>query len=154
MKRILSLACLLLFVHGILILSSCSIQPKESPSKKGSGAHPEPQHGGVLFTWGGEKYHLEWVRDKKNKKAVVYMLNKKVYLEEQPLDLIITSEEPPLELKLKPFRQERDPEDKTSRFSVTHEVLGKAEKLKMEISGKIGKKPYVGRLDEANPHQH
>ena len=67
--------------------------------------------------------------------------------------MTISNVKPPLQLTLKPERQENDPEGKSSRFSGTHEALGTEMDFKGEISGKVGDKPYAGSFDEKD-HDH
>jgi hypothetical protein len=120
-------------------------------SRRRHQAHPTSgPHDGILLEWGDEEYHVELTIDTAKKEATVYILDdtakKAEPIEPETITLIVTSENPPVEIQLKADPQEDDPKGKASRFKGSHAVLGN-EDLKGEISGKVGGKTYKDEFE-------
>jgi hypothetical protein len=125
-------------------------------TKAGEEGHPEAgPHGGPLAEWGEEKYHAEFTVDRKAKRATVYVLDgtarKAAPIPAEEVTLTLTNVTPAVQVALKADPQAGDPRGQASRFSGTHEALGRDVPLRGEISGDVAGTPYVGAFDEKGP---
>ncbi|MCI0705302.1 MAG: hypothetical protein L0241_29940, partial [Planctomycetia bacterium] len=114
--------------------------------------HPhEGPHGGGIAQWGDDEYHLEFIVDHATKTATVYVLDDSVKkpkpIDAKELTLALKSS-PPVTMTLQAKPEESDPPGLASRFSVTHEALGKEQQFAGTISGKVAGKPYSGDFAE------
>jgi hypothetical protein len=145
-------AAVLALVAGV----GCRTETKGVNIKNGhKHDHPdEGPHGGALIELGDEEYHGELVRDPKEKKVTVYILDGEVKdavpIDAKEVGLKVSNLRPILNLTLKADPQKSDPEGKSSRFVGTHEQLGSGEKLKGEFSVKIAGKDYNNTFNEAS----
>ena len=148
------------------LLAGCPAVDRKGPSQaatKGHGhahAHPdEGPHGGALAEWGDEKYHAEFTVDHGKKQATVYVLDgsakKAAPIDAKELTLSLSNVKPAVQVTLKADPQEGDPKGQSSRFTGTHDALGKEMEFEGEISGKVGETPYSGEFKEkAHEHRH
>jgi hypothetical protein len=139
---------------------------KRAGDKKDAGGkdqegddHPdEGPHGGALAEWDHDRYHAEFTVDHKEKKATVYILDRKakkaVPIDAQTVTVSLANVKPPAVITLKADPQEDDPKGKSSRFSGTHDALGKEMEFEGEISGKVGDKPYAAEFKEEGHGGH
>lgn len=165
MKWLYSLA--LLVAAGGLLLTGCNNtakkeKPKEEAKEGHEHGHDHPDkgpHGGNLVEWGEEEYHVELVRESKDKKMTAYIFDgevkKAVPIEAATLDLYITQPGPVAKLKMTAEPQKEDPAGQSSRFVASDDRLGSEKKLKGELGGTVQGKRYDGSFDESHSgHSH
>jgi hypothetical protein len=144
----------LLLAMGLL----CGCAPKEGvgPSKSDKAKEEEseapPPHNGKLYAVPGHKYHAELLVDEGKKEATVYLLDNRVrqYVPTKAEVISLTIKNgTPLQVELKPQRQDTDPKGASSRFAGTHDRLGeKVDYEKIEFMGMIDGKPFTFTLDK------
>ena len=132
---------------SLLLAAGCPT-PRTSKDKtpaKGLAKDPPEKgaHGGALAEWDeSDETHAEFTVDHDKKQATVYVLDgeakKAVPIPAESLTLSLTNTKPPVEITLKADPQEGDPKGQASRFTGTHEALGKEMEFEGKISGETG----------------
>lgn len=149
---------LVICLSAVIALPGCQARKAKSRKKGGvtvTHAHSHAgkgPNGGVVAEWGEEEYHVEFTVDHGKKQATVFVLDgtakKPSAIQAESITLTLSNVTPVLEMVLKADPQADDPKGSSSRFSGTHEQLGKEMDFKGEISGKIGEKAYKGDFEE------
>ena len=137
--------------------SGSTAKPMTEKEKFAGHDHPhEGPHHGALVEWGEEEYHAEFTVDHKAKEATVYVLDgsakKAAPIDAKELTLTLKAT-PPVTVKLTPKPDAGDPAGQSSRFTGTHEALGKEQEFEGTVSGVVNGKPYSGDFKE-EPHDH
>ena len=167
MNRLFSFAAVL---TALVFLTGCPAANRKGPAapstKKGDEAaakghdHPEKgPHGGPLAEWGEEKYHAEVTFDHGKKQATVYILDgeakKPAPVAAENVTLSLTNVKPPVQVTLKADPQEGDAKGQASRFTGTHDQLGKEMDFEGEVSGTVAGTPYAGTFKHKDDdHDH
>jgi len=143
----------------VLFSAGCQ-QPPGAAKKPAAHVHEHPDagpHGGALAEWGDERYHAEFTVDHGKKQATVYILDgsakRAAPIDAETITLSLANVQPPVQVTLKADPQQADPKGKSSRFTGTHEQLGKEMEFKGELSGTVAGKPYAGTFEEKE-HSH
>jgi hypothetical protein len=155
-------ATLLLPVIG---LHGCAEQPAPLPAQQssapteaehghdhgeGSHAHAAGPHGGTVADWGGGKYHVEFTVDHDKQQATVYILGSDEKTPE-PIaaeSVLLTINDPHLQLDLLPVPLDGEGDGKSSRFVGSHDGLATVKEYEGTISAAIGDIPYAGNFKE------
>ena len=162
-----------LLAAALLVMPGCT---NKADTGKGAGAsagkgkaagegknehdHPEKgPHGGPLAEWGEEKYHAEVTFDHGKKQATVYILDgeakKPAPVAAETVTLSLTNVKPPVQVTLKADPQEGDAKGQASRFTGTHDQLGKEMDFEGEVSGTVAGTPYAGTFKHKDDdHEH
>lgn len=168
MNRLLS-AIFCLSLAGTTLLVSAGCGGKSSPKKdkdeaakaspkEGAKKHDdddkehEGKYGGAISEWDHNKYHAEFVADRKTGEVTVYMLGAHakddVAIPTEKIKLIITNLKPRLEMDLKGVAQKKDPKGSYSRFVGQDDRLKTDMLFKGEISGEVADIPYGAPFEE------
>src|SRR5262245_31892729 len=144
-----------ILVLAVGLVSGCSPKEGAGPSKAAKAdeeGEAPPPHGGKLYAVPGHKHHAELLIDEGKKTATVYLLDSKVrkYVPTKAESITLTIKDtPPLQIELKPQRQNDDPKDASSCYAGTHDRLAMAvDYEKIEFMGMIDGKSYVFTLDK------
>ncbi len=154
-KNVILLSMVLLSV----VFTGCFNPPNKNKKKEHGHSHKPPPHGGLVVAWGGEKYHVEFVRDKEKGvgKAYIYDkdIEKMVTIDAKVVKMSFTGADMPKNIELKPNPQKDDPKGKASLFTLEHEVFKSKSKLKGTIHARFDGTGYSSKFDEAKPeHVH
>jgi hypothetical protein len=127
---------------------------KGKTAKDGHDEHAKGPHSGIVVEWRQgtkEEFHAEVLIDRKEKKVTVYVLDEDVKnpvpIDAKEIDLNLTA---PVakQFVLKASPQTKDPEGKSSRFVVTDDQFGQADKLKGAVAATIKGKRYDEKFAE------
>lgn len=132
-------------------------EKKDTPApakKEHHGDHEPGPHHGTVFDWG--PYHMELVVDHGKKEARVYVLDddEKTPRPIASPGLVLAIKEPKFQLDLKPERQAKDPEGKSSCFVGTHEKLAEKRDFEGSVYGSADGKNWTGDFKEEDDHEH
>ncbi len=145
--------------------SSASATDDHGHSHDEDGGHGGHSHGagphcGTLADWGGGKYHVEFTVDHDRREAVVYVLGSD---EKTPVPIaagsvLLSINSPAFQVELQPSPLEGETAEMSSRFSGTHENLGKVQEFAGTISAEVDGTPYAAEFAEeahgAGGHSH
>lgn len=126
------------------------------PSATDRGREPLPgPHKGALVEWGGE-YHAEVVADREKGQATVYVLakNAKTPAPIAAEKILLSVDDPAIQVELKPAPEPGDPKGKSSRFVGTLPESARGWRLTGAVGGTVDGKRYSGEFREARPHKH
>lgn len=117
--------------------------------------HPVGPHKGTLVEWGKE-YHAEVVADREKGQATVYVLarNAKSPAPIAADTVLLSVDDPAIQVELKPAPQPSDPKGTSSRFLGTLPDSARAWRLTGTVEGTVDGKRYSGEFQEARPHKH
>ncbi len=164
MKSIRRLAGGLAFLAALTLAGGCSGQggstPKgdakggksEKSAKQDSETHAPGPHGGTVADWGGGKYHVEFLVDRKKQEATVYLLGEDektpAPIKTKDGQLLLTITEPTFQVMLKATPLKGDPSGASSCFVGTHEKFSAEQRFAGTISAEVDGTPYAGDFKE------
>lgn len=153
-------AFFLIAVATVCFTSGCKRSGTPADNKAGKDEHKHGPghehgagpHGGAVADWGGGKYHVEFTVDHDKQEATVYVLGSD---EETPVPIkakddqvLLSITEPTFQVVLKATPEKGDPMGKSSRFTGTHEKLGKVQEFAGSIIAEVDGTPYSGDFKE------
>ena len=118
-------------------------------------------HDGELLEVGKEEYHVELCVNDEKKQVVVFLMDKEakgyVSIDASFIAVNAKVKGKPIQFKLKPIPQEKDPKGTASAFGLVGPELidaihDKASDARLSL--KIGDKPYTVKLKHDHDHDH
>lgn len=123
---------------------------KADPKKEEEHAHGTGPHGGVVFDFGGGKYHGEFKPDHGKKNATVWILgaDEKTFapIKAEKLKLIVSNTNPKIEIDLTPTDKSAD--GAASAFVGTNDGFGVEMEYKGIVTFSLGGKQFSGDFEE------
>ncbi len=124
--------------------------PKPDPKKDEDHAHGNGPHGGVVFDFGGGKYHGEFKPSHPDKNATVWILGADektaAPIKAEKLKLVVSNTTPKIEIELLPTDKDKD--GKASTFTGKDNGFGVEMEYKGTVTFTIDGKQYSGDFEE------
>ena len=146
-----------IFVGAALLAGCGPDHAAKLPPDAKDQVHERPvgPHKGALVEW-GEEYHAEVVADREKGEATVYVLakNAKTPAPITAETVLLSVDDPVIQVELKPAPEPGDPKGKSSRFVGSLPDSARGWRLTGTIGGVVDGKRYSGEFREARPHRH
>lgn len=139
-------------------VKSASTAKPAAPAAGGAEdhSHGAGPHKGVIADLGGGKYHIEFTVDHPKKEATVYVLggDAKTPAPIKTDKLTLNINDPKFEVELTPAPLEGESAGTASRFTGTHDNLGKVQEFAGTITTEVEGTPYTADFKEEPDHAH
>lgn len=124
--------------------------PKQEPKKDEDHAHGNGPHGGVVFDFGGGKYHGEFKPSHPDKNATVWILGADektaMLIKAEKLKLVVSNTNPKIEIELLPTDKDKD--GKASTFTGKDNGFAVEMEYKGTVTFTIDGKQFSGDFEE------